>query len=164
MSQPRDRSGGVTFREPTLIPFSSSVLSHINICSSTPPEPRKKSLAVTPFPGERNTEACQREVAVLPRRHPGCYLQNTVETCAATRGNSFTTFLVIRQTQEHPMKLSSWLRSAVGLSLIVLALASPAYAGAPLPGVPEIDPGSIVGAMALLSGGILMITDRIRRK
>ena len=29
---------------------------------------------------------------------------------------------------------------------------------------PEIDPGSITRALACLSGGLLMLTDRIRRK
>jgi hypothetical protein len=62
------------------------------------------------------------------------------------------------------MRFSSWLRSAVALSIVVLASATPVYAGAPLPGVPEIDPGSVMGALALLSGGLLMLTDRIRRK
>lgn len=62
------------------------------------------------------------------------------------------------------MRLSSWLRSAVALSLVVLASATPAYAGAPLPSVPEIDPGSVMGALARLSGGLLMLTDRFRRK
>jgi hypothetical protein len=62
------------------------------------------------------------------------------------------------------MKLSSWLRSGVGLGLIVLGLATPVHAGAPLPGVPEIDPGSLTGALALLTGGLLMITDRLGRK
>ena len=28
----------------------------------------------------------------------------------------------------------------------------------------EIDPGSLTGALALLSGGLLMLTDRLRRK
>jgi hypothetical protein len=62
------------------------------------------------------------------------------------------------------MQLSRWLRSSVGLSLILLGLAGPVYAGAPLPGVPEIDPGSLAGAAALLAGGLLMITDRLGRK
>jgi hypothetical protein len=35
----------------------------------------------------------------------------------------------------------------------------------PPPGhVPEIDPGSMAGALTLLSGGVLMLTNRIRRK
>jgi hypothetical protein len=64
------------------------------------------------------------------------------------------------------MKLSSWLPSAVGLCLIALASATPVYAGGSMHcgGVPEIDPGSAMGALAMLSGGLLMLTDRLRRK
>lgn len=29
---------------------------------------------------------------------------------------------------------------------------------------PEIDPGSMTGALALLSGGVLLLTDRLRKK
>jgi hypothetical protein len=61
------------------------------------------------------------------------------------------------------MKIANGLRAGFGLCLIVLALATPAYAGAPL-GVPEIDPGSVVGGLALLTGGVLMITDRLTRR
>ena len=64
------------------------------------------------------------------------------------------------------MKLVRLIRPTVAMSLIVLGLATPAYAGAGLPGVgvPEIDPGSVMGALAVLSGGLLMITDRLARK
>jgi hypothetical protein len=62
--------------------------------------------------------------------------------------------------------LVKWLRPGVGMFLIVLGLASPAYAGYGHShhGVPEIDPGAIGSAMALLTGGLLMITDRFTRK
>jgi hypothetical protein len=50
-----------------------------------------------------------------------------------------------------------------GLALIVAGTASAALAGGP-PGSPEIDPGSAVSALAVLSGGILLLTDRLRRK
>jgi hypothetical protein len=62
------------------------------------------------------------------------------------------------------MKLLRFIRPSLGLCLIVLGLATPVYAGAPLPGVPEVDPASLTGALALLSGGLLMITDRLGRK
>ncbi len=63
------------------------------------------------------------------------------------------------------MKWVNLLRPALGMALIVLGSATPAYAGGGCGcGVPEIDPGSVSGALALLSGGILMITDRLRRK
>jgi hypothetical protein len=55
---------------------------------------------------------------------------------------------------------------ALAACLAVLALAAPTFA-APLLGVhfvPEIDPGSIAGASALLIGGLLLLTDRLRRR
>jgi hypothetical protein len=48
--------------------------------------------------------------------------------------------------------------------LVIAAGASPVLAGPPLPGVPEIDPGSMMSALTLLIGGALMLTDRFRRK
>jgi hypothetical protein len=51
----------------------------------------------------------------------------------------------------------------------VFVVAQPAFAAVSRSadshcGVPEIDPGSIRGALALLSCGVLLLTDRIRRK
>jgi hypothetical protein len=46
--------------------------------------------------------------------------------------------------------------------LILLLTASAAFAGAPPPAVPEIDPGVGVSAVALLSGGLMLL--RSRRK
>jgi len=34
----------------------------------------------------------------------------------------------------------------------------------PRQGVPEINPGSAIGALALLGGGMLVLTDRLRRR
>jgi hypothetical protein len=56
-------------------------------------------------------------------------------------------------------------RSACGLLLMVAALGAPALANEGDEGVvPEIDPGSMAGALTLLVGGTLMLTDRFRRK
>lgn len=52
------------------------------------------------------------------------------------------------------------IRKSFGLALILSATAVPAFATP----VPEIDPGSMVGAMALLSTGLAMIMDRRRAK
>lgn len=52
------------------------------------------------------------------------------------------------------------IRKSIGLALILSATATSAFAT----NVPEIDPGSMVGAMALLSTGLVMIMDRRRSK
>lgn len=51
-------------------------------------------------------------------------------------------------------------RKALGLALAFSAFAGVAQA-APLP---EMDPTSMSGAAALLAGGVLLLTDRLRRK
>ncbi len=61
------------------------------------------------------------------------------------------------------MMLKMALKS-VGFALVLTALASQAHAGATAPAVPEIDPGSILGAITLLSGGVMLLTDRRRAK
>jgi hypothetical protein len=56
---------------------------------------------------------------------------------------------------------------AAGLALILAATASAANAGAGTPTyshVPEIDPGSILSAVTMLSGGVMILTDRRRAK
>jgi hypothetical protein len=55
------------------------------------------------------------------------------------------------------------LRTTCGLALVLGAGAATAYAGGPAP-APEIDPGSIAGALTVLTGGMLMLTDRLRKK
>lgn len=50
---------------------------------------------------------------------------------------------------------------ALALLLLVAAASGRAYADGPLP-APEIDPGSMAGALTLLTGGVLMLTDRVR--
>lgn len=54
-------------------------------------------------------------------------------------------------------------RKACGLAILLSGLGSLAWAAAP-GSAPEIDPGSIAGALTLLSGGVLLLTDRRRRK
>jgi hypothetical protein len=51
----------------------------------------------------------------------------------------------------------------LGLFLIVLSAGTKLLAGAPSP-VPEIDAGSISGALGLLAGGILILRSRRRTK
>ena len=58
-------------------------------------------------------------------------------------------------------KCLKWVAGA-GLLLIVGATASSALAGVGPPPVPEIDPGSMASALALLAGGLLMLTGRRR--
>jgi hypothetical protein len=62
------------------------------------------------------------------------------------------------------------------LTLVCLAMATPAYAdgwggwggwgggGGGGGGAPEIDPSSMAAALTLLSGGVLVLTDRFRKK
>jgi hypothetical protein len=58
-------------------------------------------------------------------------------------------------------------RLALGLSFLIAAFGGAALAGGGPGGgggAPEIDAGSAMSALTLLSGGILLITDRIRRR
>jgi len=48
-------------------------------------------------------------------------------------------------------------RGALGFLLVFGALANPAAATPPFP-TPEIDPTSVSGALALLAGGMLILT------
>jgi hypothetical protein len=50
---------------------------------------------------------------------------------------------------------------SLGLALVLAGSASPAFA---FNGVPEIDPGSASSALALLAGGMLVLTSRLSRK
>lgn len=52
-----------------------------------------------------------------------------------------------------------------GLCLVLAAGAGIAQAGGPpAGGAPEIDPGSMKAALMLLSGGVLLVADRFRRR
>ena len=48
-----------------------------------------------------------------------------------------------------------------GFLLVFASLATPAFAFAE---VPEIDANAAISALGLLTGGVLLITDRLRRK
>jgi hypothetical protein len=52
-------------------------------------------------------------------------------------------------------------RRACGFCLVLSAFAGTAMA---TPSTPEIDPGTGASALALLSGGILLLTDRFYRR
>jgi hypothetical protein len=52
-----------------------------------------------------------------------------------------------------------------GLAVLLAVTPSLAFARGPQPtATPEIDPGSALGAFSLLTGGVLLLTDRLRRK
>ena len=53
-------------------------------------------------------------------------------------------------------------RWACGLALVLTATSGVAQATSI--GVPEIDPGSLKAALMLLGGGVLLVTDRFRRR
>src|SRR5262249_42405652 len=58
-------------------------------------------------------------------------------------------------------------RAALGMALVIVSVGGVALAhggGVCGGGAPEIDPGSAMSALTLLTGGILLITDRIRRR
>jgi hypothetical protein len=68
-----------------------------------------------------------------------------------------------KRTRRSPLRRAL----VIGASLVVLigmSVAAPKLAHAtPPPDAPEIDPGSMAGAMTLLVGGVLALTDRNRR-
>ena len=63
----------------------------------------------------------------------------------------------LKTTAARACRLSA---SVLGLALIVSAVAAPAHAGFD---VPEVDPGSLAGAVTLLVGGVMTLTGRVRR-
>ena len=55
-------------------------------------------------------------------------------------------------------------RPALGLSLVLAAFAGTAMAGGPpVPGAPEIDPGSIGSALTLLASGAFLFSSKSRK-
>ena len=59
------------------------------------------------------------------------------------------------------------LKNVFGLALVLAATSGVAFAQTSstgtTSGVPEIDPSSIASALTLLCGGVLMLTDKIRK-
>lgn len=53
--------------------------------------------------------------------------------------------------------------AACAVALLLAALAAPAMAVLPPPPTPEIDPGSLASAVALVVGGVMLVRGRIRR-
>jgi hypothetical protein len=66
------------------------------------------------------------------------------------------------------MKLMQMALKGCGVLMVLAVVAAPVLAQADNyrhhGTAPEIDPGSMVGALTLLSCGLMMITDRFRRK
>jgi hypothetical protein len=62
--------------------------------------------------------------------------------------------------------LLTTLRRGCGLSLVLAACAGAAVAQSMSGGchAPEIDAGSLASGLTLLTGGVLLLTDRFRRK
>jgi hypothetical protein len=67
--------------------------------------------------------------------------------------------------------LTRWIRFTLGAGLVLTAFSTAAWAQSavpsvpvPVPVVPEIDAGSMAGAMTLLTGAVLLLTDRRRKK
>jgi len=54
-------------------------------------------------------------------------------------------------------------RQACGLALVLAACSGVVSAAPPGP-APEIDPSSMQAALMLLSGGVLLVADRFRRR
>jgi hypothetical protein len=52
-------------------------------------------------------------------------------------------------------------RTGIGFGMILTAFSAPAWA---FPHTPAIDPGSMVRALTLLAGGVLMLTEHRRRR
>ena len=58
------------------------------------------------------------------------------------------------------MSVLSFGRRAFGLALVMAVVAGSLQAAGGVVGVPEIDPNSLAGALALLTGGVMMIRRR----
>jgi len=58
--------------------------------------------------------------------------------------------------------LTRLIRFTLGAGLVLTAFSTAAWAAQQF--VPEIDPGSMAGALTLLTGAVLMLTDRRRKK
>jgi hypothetical protein len=82
---------------------------------------------------------------------------------ATLRGVAAAPSFKAGKTRTRRSSLRRALIVTTGLSILVaMMLATPKVAKADFQ-VPEIDPGSMAGAMTLLVGGVLALTDRVRR-
>ena len=61
-----------------------------------------------------------------------------------------------------PTRMVRMAGKAVGFGMILAALSAPAWA-VPVP-APEIDPGSMAAGLTLLTGGVLLLIERRRRR
>ena len=62
------------------------------------------------------------------------------------------------------MRKLNILKLIAGCALVLTAISSPLFAGVTTAPVPEVDPGMIGSAAALLVGGYLVVVSRTRRK
>ena len=69
----------------------------------------------------------------------------------------------VRGFQRSPLGFFRLARKSIGFVFVFAAFAGSASA-LPPPTTPEIDPGSMASALTLLAGGVLLLTDRFRRK
>lgn len=60
-------------------------------------------------------------------------------------------------------RISVFVPASLAVGLMLAALAAPALAAMPAPPAPEIDPGSLAGALALVGGGVMVLRARLRR-
>ena len=84
---------------------------------------------------------------------------------AALRGTAAApSFQAIKKTKTRRSPLRRALIAASSLAvLLAMLVAAPSAVQAGSGNGPEIDPGSMAGAMTLLVGGVLALTDRNRR-
>jgi hypothetical protein len=59
-------------------------------------------------------------------------------------------------------RFSGLIRQAIGFGLVLAAFSGVAFAQEQA--APEVDPGSMISGMTLLAGGLLILTNRARRK
>lgn len=67
-----------------------------------------------------------------------------------------------RENILNPRRSPDMMRRITGLAMFAVAVSGTALAG--IGGAPEIDPTAAVGALALLSGGVLVLRSRRRKR
>ena len=55
-------------------------------------------------------------------------------------------------------------RKAAGFLLVLAAVSGSVQAGPTPPSVPEVDPTAVLGAITLVTGGVMLLTDRRRAR